>query len=274
MKYAAFAFALLVPGAAFAADRVSSAIAVDYASGNILACERCERPVPPSSMSKLMTIELVFKRLKEGRLRLNDSFRVSERAWSRAHRGNDAKIGLQIGSSVTVDNLLKGIIVQSGGDACLVLAEAIGGGEPGFAEMMNTRAGELGLTDSHFTNARGISERGHRMSARDIARLAGHLIRTYPAYYRYFGLASFTWNGQRFYNRNSLLGMSGVDGLKTGHTVAGGYGVVTSAIRGKRRIIVVVNGLSSERARERETWRLIELGFDRMRGGAATHAAR
>jgi serine-type D-Ala-D-Ala carboxypeptidase (penicillin-binding protein 5/6) len=275
MRTAVFFAALLVPVSAFGADRTSSAIAIDFTSGNVLACERCERPMPPSSMSKLMTIELVFQRLKDGRLRLGDRLQVTQSTWRRAHRGNDAKIGLEVGSHVTVEDLLKGIIVQSGGDACLVLAEAIAGGEGEFAELMNDRAGELGLRESHFSNARGIAERGQHMSARDIARLAGHLIRTYPAYSRYFGLAMFAWNGKRFYNRNSLLGMSGVDGLKTGHTIAGGYGLVTSAQRGRRRIIVVVNGQPSETAREREAWRLLELGFDRLTGGASrARAAR
>jgi D-alanyl-D-alanine carboxypeptidase (penicillin-binding protein 5/6) len=272
MKHTAAVLALMMPCAAFAAERTASAIAVDYTSGRVLACERCDLAMPPSSMSKLMTVEIVFQRLKDGRLRLTDRFRVSETAWRRAHRGNDAKIGLEIGSQVTVDDLLKGIVVQSGGDAAIVLAEAIAGGESNFAELMNARAHELGLDDSHFSNARGVAEPGHYMSAYDIARLAAHVIRAYPEYYRYFGLASFAFHGKRFYNRNSLLGMAGVDGLKTGHTLAGGYGVVTSALRGRRRVIVVVNGQETERAREREAWRLIEMGFDRLQAGAGRAA--
>jgi D-alanyl-D-alanine carboxypeptidase (penicillin-binding protein 5/6) len=275
MKAVVFIAALLLPASAMAADRMASAVAIDYASGQVLACERCDRPAPPSSMSKLMTIELVFQRLRDGRLNLRDRLQVTQSTWRRAHRGNDAKLGLEVGTSVSVEDLLKGIIVQSGGDACLVLAEHIAGGEREFAELMNQRVRQLRLDDSHFANARGVAEPGQYMSARDIARLAGHLIRAYPEYYRYFGLATFVWNGKRFYNRNSLLGMSGVDGLKTGHTIAGGYGVVTSARRGTRRVIVVVNGQPSETAREREAWRLLELGFDRLGGGASrARAAR
>lgn len=277
MKTAPFligiAIALLLPGAAFAADRVSTSIAIDYASGGVLACERCNDPMPPSSMSKLMTVELVFQRLQDGRLRLTDRFRMSENAWRRANRDGQARIGLDVGEMVSVDQLLKGVVVQSGSDAALVLAEAVGDSEAHFAELMNARARELGLQESHFANARGMVESGQYMSAYDIARLAAHIIRTYPDYYRYFGMATFVFNGKRFYNRNSLLGMAGVDGLKTGHTMIGGYGVVTSARRGNRRVIAVVNGLDSERSRERESWRLIEYAFDKLQGGAGRSRA-
>lgn len=267
MKATVLMIALLVSGAAAASDVLPSAIAVDYASGEVLYCQRCERSMPPSSMSKLMTIELVFQRLKDGRLWSNDHFQVSHAAWRGAHRDDEAKMGLEVGSRVSIDDLLKGIIVQSGGDAGLVLAEAIAGSEQGFAALMNDRAAELGLEDSHFSNARGLTEAGQYMSAHDIARLAAHILRTYPEYYRYFGLARFAWNGKRFYNRNPLLGMDGVDGLKTGHTAAGGYGLAASALRGGRRVIVVVNGLPSDSARGREARRLLELGFDKLRDG-------
>jgi D-alanyl-D-alanine carboxypeptidase (penicillin-binding protein 5/6) len=274
MKPLLLAVALVLPGAAFAADRTGTAVALDYATGRVLACEHCDQPGPPSSMSKLMTLEIVFRELKEGRLRLTDRLRVTQPAWRYARRTNDAKMDLQVGAEVTIEDLVKGVIVQSAGDACVLLAEEIAGSEADFAAMMNDRAGQLGLVNSHFVNARGIAERGQYMSARDIARLSAHLIRSYPAYYRYFGLPMFAWGGKRFYNRNPLLGMSGVDGLKTGHTLAGGYGLAASSLRGKRRVIVVVNGQSSERAREREAWRLIELGFARLTGAARHRAAR
>jgi D-alanyl-D-alanine carboxypeptidase (penicillin-binding protein 5/6) len=274
MKYVAFALVLAFAGTASAAERTPTAVAVDYASGRVLFCQRCDEPAPPSSMSKLMTLELIFRALKQGELRLGDRLRVSQTTWRYARRTNDAKMGIDVGASVRIDDLLKGMIVQSAGDATIVLAEEIAGSEARFAEMMNRRAGELRLTNSHFANARGVTERRQYMSAADIARLCAHIIRTYPAYYRYFALAAFTWGGRQFYNRNALLGTAGVDGLKTGHTLAGGYGLAASSLRGTRRVIVVVNGQPTERAREREAWRLIELGFERLAGGSRGQVAR
>ena len=218
--------------------------------------------MPPSSMTKLMTVELVFQRLKDGRLSLADTFSVSERAWRRGLTTNESKMWVELGSQITIDNLLKGIIVSSGGDACIVVAEALGGTEEAFAEMMSNRASELGLSNSHYMNSHGLSEQNHYMSARDIASLSVHLMREYPEYYHYFAIPEFTWSGIRQPNRNQLIFRNtGVDGLKTGHTEAGGYGIVVSAERDGQRLISAVNGLSTEAERNTESGRLLDVGF-------------
>ncbi len=238
------------------------AIIYDYDSGEVLYCKSCDVAMPPSSMSKLMTVELVFQRLKDGRLKPTDTFHVSENAWRQGQKDNESKMWVAINSDVSVDDLLKGIIVQSGGDACVVVAEALGGSEAGFAQMENKRAQDLGLAHSHFVNSSGVPDPGQTMSAEDLAKLSAHIIREYPAYYSYFALADFTWSKIKQANRNRLLFMNiGADGLKTGHTDAGGYGIVGSAVQGGRRLIVVVNGLGSENERNNEAARLLNLGF-------------
>jgi serine-type D-Ala-D-Ala carboxypeptidase (penicillin-binding protein 5/6) len=238
------------------------AILVDYDSGEVLFCKACDEPMPPSSMSKLMTVELVFQRLKDGRLMPNTKFHVSEEAWRQGQHDNESKMWVAVNSDVRVDDLLKGIIVQSGGDACVVVAEAIGGTEQGFADMENARAKELGLTHSHFVNSSGLPDPGQYMSSTDLAKLSAWIIKTYPEYYAYFALKEFTWSKIRQANRNTLVNDEiGVDGLKTGHTDAGGYGMVASALRGGRRLIVVVNGMKSEHARIDEARRLLDIGY-------------
>jgi D-alanyl-D-alanine carboxypeptidase (penicillin-binding protein 5/6) len=167
-----------------------------------------------------------------------------------------------VNSDVAIDDLLKGIIVQSGGDACLVVAEALGSSESGFADIMNERAKEIGLTHSHFVNSSGLPDPEHYMSAEDLAKLSAHIIRTYPDYYKYFALPEFTWSNIRQPNRNTLIGPNtGVDGLKTGHTLAAGYGITASSVRDGRRLILVVNGLKSERERVEEGRRLLDIGY-------------
>jgi len=167
-----------------------------------------------------------------------------------------------VNSDISIDNLLKGIIVQSGGDACVVAAEAIGGTEAAFAEMETTRGKELGLTNSHFVNSSGLPDPGQYMSAEDLAKLAAHVIRTYPDYYSYFSIPDFTWSKIRQPNRNTLVDEKiGVDGLKTGHTDAGGYGITASAVRDGRRLILVINGMKSERERISEARRLLDIGY-------------
>ena len=238
------------------------AILLDYDSGEILFCKSCDEPMPPSSMSKLMTVELVLQRLKDGRLKPDSTFHVSEKAWRQGQKDNESKMWVAVNSDVSIDNLLKGIIVQSGGDACVVVAENLGGSEDGFADMENARAKEIGLTHSHFVNSSGLPDPGQYMSAEDIANLSAWIIRNYPEYYSYFAIQEFTWSNIRQPNRNTLVDENiGVDGLKTGHTEAGGYGMVASALRGGRRLIVVVNGMKSERARVDEARRLLDLGY-------------
>jgi D-alanyl-D-alanine carboxypeptidase (penicillin-binding protein 5/6) len=238
------------------------ALMIDYDSGDVLFCKACDQQMAPSSMSKLMTVELLFQRLKDGRLKPDDTLHVSETAWRQGQKDNESKMWVAVNSDVRVDDLLKGIIVQSGGDACVVVAEALAGSEPAFAESMNARAKELGLTHSHFTNSSGLPDPEHYMSAEDLAKLAAHIIRAYPEYYHYFAIKDFTWSNIRQPNRNTLVDENiGVDGLKTGHTEAGGYGITASALRNGRRLLLVINGLTRERERVNEARRLLDIGF-------------
>ena len=256
--------AVLMAGTAQAQPQTTAthALLVDYDTGEALFCKNCDQPMPPSSMSKLMTVELLFQRLKDGRLKPTDTFHVSENAWRQGQKSNESKMWVAVNSDVSIDDLLKGIIVQSGGDACLVVAEALGGSEAAFADMMNERGKELGLTNSHFVNSSGLPDPNHYMSAEDLAKLAAHLIRDYPEYYAYFALPEFTWSNIRQPNRNTLIGLNtGVDGLKTGHTLAAGYGITASSVRDGRRLVLVVNGLKSERERVEEGRRLLDIGY-------------
>jgi D-alanyl-D-alanine carboxypeptidase (penicillin-binding protein 5/6) len=238
------------------------AIILDYDSGETLYCKSCEEPMPPSSMSKLMTVELVFQRLKDGRLKPEDTFHVSETAWRQGQKDNESKMWVALNSDVAVDDLLKGIIVQSGGDACVVVAEALGSSESGFADMLNARAKELGLAHSHFVNSSGLPDPGQFMSAEDIAKLSAHIVRDYPDYYKYFAIPDFTWSKIKQANRNTLVDENiGVDGLKTGHTEVGGYGIVASSLRNGRRLVLVINGMKSERERINEARRLLDIGY-------------
>jgi len=251
-------------GAASAQPQTSAshAILLDYDSGEILFCKNCDQPMPPSSMSKLMTVELVFQRLKDGRLKPEDTFHVSEGAWRQGQKTNESKMWVAVNSDISVDNLLKGIIVQSGGDACVVVAEAIGGTEAAFAEMETARGKEIGLTNSHFVNSSGLPDPGQYMSAEDLAKLSAHVIKTYPDYYAYFKIPEFTWSNIKQPNRNTLVDENiGVDGLKTGHTDAAGYGITASSVRDGRRLILVINGMKSERERISEARRLLDLGY-------------
>jgi D-alanyl-D-alanine carboxypeptidase (penicillin-binding protein 5/6) len=261
----------LLAGTALVAGRGASAeiltnaqhaLLVDYDSGEVLFCKSCTEQMPPSSMSKLMTVELVFQRLKDARLKPEDTFHVSETAWRQGQKDNESKMWVALNSDISIDDLLKGIIIQSGGDACVVVAEALGGSEAGFADMLNARAKELGLTQSHFVNSSGLPDPGQYMSAEDLGKLAAHVIRAYPEYYKYFAMKDFTWSNIRQPNRNTLVDENiGVDGLKTGHTDAGGYGIVASALRNDRRLIIVLNGMKSERERINEGRRLLDIGY-------------
>lgn len=234
------------------------AIMVDFDTGAVLLEKAPDERMPPSSMSKLMTMYVVFDLLKAGRLQLDQTMPVSERAW----RMGGSKMFVQIGTQVSVENLARGVIVQSGNDACIVLAEGISGSEQQFAELMNETGRRIGLRNSLFRNATGWPDAEHRMTARDLAHLAGRIIRDHPEYYRYYNERSFRWNDITQENRNPTLArVAGADGLKTGHTEEAGFGLTASAIRGGRRLILVVNGLGSMRARAEESERLLEWGF-------------
>jgi len=223
------------------ATSAEHAILVDGATGQVLWAKDADVPMPPASMSKLMTLELLFQRIQDGRVKLTDTFPVSENAW----RTGGSKMFVKVGDRIPVEDLIRGVIVDSGNDACVVIAEALGGTVDGFVAMMNERAKQIGLTQSHFVNPDGLPEPpGQQMSAHDLARLARHIIYTYPKLYPYFNEHSFAWSGITQNNRDTVLAkLPGADGLKTGHTDAAGYGITTSAVQNGERLILVLNGL-------------------------------
>lgn len=239
------------------------AILIDAESGTVLFEKAADQLVPPASLAKLMTAELVFHLLETGKIKLDDEFVISENAWRKggAPSGGSAMFAA-IHSRVKVEDLLRGVIIQSGNDACIALAEGIAGNEFAFAEMMTNRAREIGLTRSTFTNSSGLHDAGLNVTARELARLAQHIIRTYPDRYPIYNEREFTWNKIRQQNRNPLLPMNiGADGLKTGFTKESGYGLVGSAVQNNLRLIVVVTGLKTAKDRADEARKLFEWGF-------------
>jgi serine-type D-Ala-D-Ala carboxypeptidase (penicillin-binding protein 5/6) len=238
-------------------------ILLDADTGTVLFEKYADTPTPPSSMAKLMTSELVFNELKQGRIKLDTEYLVSEDAWRRGGApSHTSSMFAAIHSRVRVEDLIQGAVVQSGNDACITLAEGIAGNEVGFVKMMNKRARELGLDKAYFTNSTGLPDPAQKMTVRELGRLARHIIRTYPDFYRYFGEHDFTWNRIHQQNRNPLLTLyPGADGLKTGFTVDGGYGMVGSAVQNGQRLIVVVNGMKSAKERGDEAKRLLDFGF-------------
>ncbi len=236
----------------------SHAILVDAETGTVLLEKKANDRMPTSSMSKVMTVFMVFEALKEGRLNLSDTMPVSEKAW----RKGGSKMFVELGSKVKIEDLLRGVIIQSGNDATIVLSEGLMGSEDVFSEAMTQRAQDLGMTNSRFKNASGWPDPDHYSTPRDLALLAYKTMTNFPEYYGYFSEKEFTYNKIKQPNRNPLLFRKmGVDGLKTGHTDAGGYGLMATASRGDRRLILVVNGLKSSRERAQESARLIEWGF-------------
>lgn len=230
----------------------------DYQSGRVLAQSHAEDRMEPASLTKLMTSYLVFTALKEGRLKLTDLVTISEHAW----RAEGSRTFVQVGTQIPVDILIKGMIIQSGNDATIALAEKVGGTEPAFAEMMNTYAKRLGMTGSHFENADGLPAPNHYVTAKDMTTLAKALIRDFPEYYPLFSMHEFVWNNIKQQNRNGLLTRDPtVDGLKTGHTDSAGFCLVTSAKRDGMRLISVVMGSPSIKAREDASAALLNYGY-------------
>ncbi len=265
-----FAVLLLIGGLGFVARPAQAietiareAVLVEVTTGAVLFEKNADKMMPPASMSKLMTVHMVFDRLRDGRLSLDDTFLVSENAWRKGGaKSGGSTMFLKPGSRVRLEDLLRGIIIQSGNDACIVVAEGLEHSEAAFAEAMTIRARELGLEQSTFKNATGWPDPGHMMTARELSMLAQRTIEEFPEYYHYYSEKSFTYNGIKQGNRNPLLYKNfGVDGLKTGHTKASGYGLTASAERKGRRLILVVNGLPSKKARAREPLRLLEWAF-------------
>jgi serine-type D-Ala-D-Ala carboxypeptidase (penicillin-binding protein 5/6) len=242
----------------------TTAILIDAESGSVLFERNADELVPPASLSKLMTAEVVFNELAQGRLKLDDELLVSTNAWRTGGApSRTSSMFAPINSRVRVEDLLRGVIIQSGNDSCIALAEGIARSEDKFAALMTKRAREIGLTKATFGNSTGLPHPRQLMTARELARLARHLIQTYPDYYKIYSEREFTFNKIRQFNRNPLLALSiGADGLKTGFTREAGYGLVGSAVQNELRLIVVVNGLKSEKERADEARKLLEWGFN------------
>jgi D-alanyl-D-alanine carboxypeptidase (penicillin-binding protein 5/6) len=259
----ALVLALIVLPARATETSAREAILVDYETGTVLFEKDADKRIPPASMSKLMTAYMVFERLKESRLSLDDTFTTSENAWRKGGpKSGSSTMFLNPGQKARVEDLLRGMIVQSGNDACIVLAEGLASSERAFGEEMTAKGRTLGLKDSHFTNATGWPEPDHYMTARDLATLAMRLFRDFPTYVHYYSEKTFSYNGITQGNRNPLLYKDlGADGLKTGHTVESGYSLTATAKRGERRLVLVVTGLTSMKARSQESERLLEWGF-------------
>src|SRR6266478_7605428 len=241
-----------------------TAILIEAVSGSVLFEKNADELRAPSSMMKLMTDEVVFNALKNGNVKLTDEYRISENAWRKggAPAGGSTMFA-NLNSKISIDDLLHGAIIQSGNDACIALAEGMAGNERIFAtDFMTKRARELGLTKSTFANSNGLPDPGNKMTVRELSVLARYIMQTYPEFYKLFGEKEFTWNKIRQQNRNPLLNaMEGADGLKTGYTKEGGYGMVGSAVQNGTRLIVVINGLEDPEDRATEAKKMLEWGF-------------
>jgi D-alanyl-D-alanine carboxypeptidase (penicillin-binding protein 5/6) len=253
----AIAVSLNSPSLAFT-TKAKQAILIDEQSGHVLFQKDADELMAPSSMTKIMTVYMVLEYLKQGKFKLDDTLLVSDTAW----RKGGSKMYVEVGRRVSVQDLLRGIIIQSGNDASIVIAEGLSGNEDVFSEEMTARAHELGAKSTTFKNSTGWPEPAHLTTARDLALIAGRLIKDFPDFYPLFKEKEFAYNNIRQMNRNPLLYKDiGVDGLKTGKTEVGGYGLVASAVRGHQRLIMVVNGLETMKDRSQESEALISWGF-------------
>ncbi|MGB0554677.1 MAG: D-alanyl-D-alanine carboxypeptidase family protein [Alphaproteobacteria bacterium] len=252
-------FLVYAPSASRALEiNAKQAVLLDFETGVELYSKNADELMPPASMTKMMTVYLLFERLSEGRLSLDDELLVSRKAWKKG----GSKMFVEAGKNIKVEDLIRGIVVQSGNDATIVVAEGLAGNEDTFAREMTDKARELGMSNTTFRNASGWPDPEHRTSARDLAILAEATIRKFPDYYKYYAERKFTFSTITQRNRNPLLGrLKGADGLKTGHTENAGYGLTASAIRNGRRLILVLNGMPSNRVRKNESQRILDWGF-------------
>lgn len=255
----ASALAAPTPIPAAPSINASAYLVIEHHSGRVIAEKNSESAVEPASITKLMTAYVAFDKLREGQVALTDEITVSEKAW----RAEGSRMYIEVGKKVRLDQLLKGMIIQSGNDASIAIAEHIAGSEDTFAALMNQYAGDLGLTNSYFANSNGLPAPGHKMSARDIVTLTQRLIQDFPEHYALYSQKSFTFNDIQQYNRNNLLWRdASVDGLKTGYTEAARYCLVSSSKRGDMRVISVVLGTPSEEARIASSQSLINYAFN------------
>ena len=242
---------------------IPSAVVLDPDSNSLLFDKNGDQLVAPASLAKLMTLEYVFNEIKQGRLKLDDTFRISENAWRKGGApSHGSTMFAAIHSEVKVDDLIHGIIVDSANDACIAIAEGMAGNETAFGALLTKRAREIGLEKSTFTNAEGFPDPNLRVTAREMAQLARHIMQTYPDFFPYFAEREFTWNNIRQQNRNPLLAMGiGADGMKTGETAEAGFNLVGTAVQDNFRLIVVVTGAKSDKERGDEAKKMLEMGF-------------
>lgn len=268
MKFFLFILSLLFTATTHAADLLPlppspdiaarSFVLMDFQSGQVLQSEKADERIEPASLTKLMTAYLTFTALKQGRLKPGQTLPVSEKAW----RSEGSRMFVQLNSQVAVEDLMKGMIVQSGNDACVTLAEGIAGTEQAFAELMNREAQRLGMRNTHFMNSTGLPHAQHYSTARDLALLTAAIMRDFPEYYPLYSIKEYRYNNITQPNRNRLLWQDPfVDGVKTGHTESAGYCLITSAKRGEMRLISVVVGTASDNARTTESQKLLNYGF-------------
>lgn len=265
MRILSFLFIVLflsVPAYAFQSTQAKQAYVIDFETGQALFDKNADEKMPTSSMSKVMTIYMVFDALKNGSINMDTEMSVSEKAWAKG----GSKMFVELGSKIKVSDLLRGVIIQSGNDATIVLAEGLASSEESFAQKMTAKAQDIGMKDSNFMNASGWPDEDHYSTAKDLALMARHTIEDFPEYYKLFAEKEFTYNNIKQQNRNPILYRNiGADGLKTGHTEAGGYGLIGTAVKDGRRVIMVVNGLSDDKQRADESTRLIEWALSNFR---------
>jgi D-alanyl-D-alanine carboxypeptidase (penicillin-binding protein 5/6) len=247
--------------------KAKQAILIDAQTGSVFFEKDADAQVEPASMSKLMTMIMVFEALKAGKLTMDQEILITEDAWRRGGApSGGSTMYAELNSRVKLSDLIQGVIVQSANDACIAIAEAIAGSEPAFAEQMTRRARELGVKQAVFKNATGLPDPEHLMSVRELAILAQYIVKSFPEYYKYYGQAEFTWNKITQTNRNPLLkDYPGADGMKTGYTKQAGYGLVGSVARDGRRLIMVIAGLTSLNERKQEAQKILDWGFKQFK---------
>ncbi len=244
------------------ATSAKEALLIDADTGTVLFAKDEDKPFPPASLAKLMTMEVVFHALKIGQLKLTDTFHISENAWRRGGAlSGGSTMFAELDSDVPLEDLIRGVVIQSANDACIAIAEGMAGSEIAFSGLMNERARALGLENSHFTNSTGLPDPLQRVTTLDLAKLATYMIKEYPEYFSYYSETEFKWNDINQQNRNPLLSMGiGADGMKTGYTEESGYAIVGTVKRNNQRLIAVLSGMSSQRERAEEARKLLDWG--------------